>query len=174
MHNNKTKKCTNRKSGKYIVLCHGRRQCFYQTTSPFHQSLPVAIPERTKKCLFVFSPKKYIKGQSLCVQIFRNSDGISVSLTSSPLSSQNVHMTTPPGMENAVSGRDGQKAKLSHVKKPLNAFMLYMKDMRSKVVSECTLKESAAINQILGKRVMTFSRLLCCFFETSEGFCSLT
>lgn len=41
-----------------------------------------------------------------------------------------------------------------HIKKPLNAFMLYMKDMRSKVVSECTLKESAAINQILGKRVI--------------------
>lgn len=43
--------------------------------------------------------------------------------------------------------------KLSHVKKPLNAFMLYMKDMRPKVVAECTLKESAAINQILGKKV---------------------
>ena len=43
-----------------------------------------------------------------------------------------------------------------HVKKPLNAFMLYMKEMRSKVISECTLKESAAINQILGKRVSHF------------------
>jgi transcription factor 7-like 2 len=40
----------------------------------------------------------------------------------------------------------------SHVKKPLNAFMLYMKEMRAKVVAECTLKESAAINQILGRR----------------------
>lgn len=28
-----------------------------------------------------------------------------------------------------------------------------MKEMRVKVVSECTLKESAAINQILGRRV---------------------
>ena len=34
--------------------------------------------------------------------------------------------------------------------------MLYMKEMRSKVISECTLKESAAINQILGKRVSHF------------------
>lgn len=42
-----------------------------------------------------------------------------------------------------------------HVKKPLNAFMLYMKEMRAKVQSECTLKESAAINQILGKKVTT-------------------
>ncbi|XP_031561756.1 protein pangolin, isoforms A/H/I/S-like isoform X2 [Actinia tenebrosa] len=46
----------------------------------------------------------------------------------------------------------GRDSKLSHVKKPLNAFMLYMKDMRPKVVAECTLKESAAINQILGKK----------------------
>ncbi len=32
--------------------------------------------------------------------------------------------------------------------------MLYMKEMRPKIVAECTLKESAAINQILGRRVM--------------------
>ncbi|KAJ0061421.1 hypothetical protein NL108_000332, partial [Boleophthalmus pectinirostris] len=38
------------------------------------------------------------------------------------------------------------------IKKPLNAFMLYMKEMRAKVIAECTLKESAAINQILGRR----------------------
>ena len=40
-----------------------------------------------------------------------------------------------------------------HIKKPLNAFMLYMKEMRPVVQAECTLKESAAINQILGRRV---------------------
>ena len=40
-----------------------------------------------------------------------------------------------------------------HIKKPLNAFMLYMKEMRPIVQQECTLKESAAINQILGRRV---------------------
>ena len=34
-----------------------------------------------------------------------------------------------------------------------NAYMLYMKEMRPKIVAECTLKESAAINQILGRRV---------------------
>lgn len=47
--------------------------------------------------------------------------------------------------------------KKPHIKKPLNAFMLYMKEMRAKVVAECTLKESAAINQILGRRVSPFS-----------------
>lgn len=43
--------------------------------------------------------------------------------------------------------------KKNHIKKPLNAFMLFMKEMRAQVVAECTLKESAAINQILGRRV---------------------
>ena len=63
------------------------------------------------------------------------------------LTSQSISaMADHPGMDLAhLKG---------HIKKPLNAFMLYMKDMRSKVVSECTLKESAAINQILGKRVI--------------------
>ena len=31
--------------------------------------------------------------------------------------------------------------------------MLYMKEMRPVVQAECTLKESAAINQLLGRRV---------------------
>ena len=31
--------------------------------------------------------------------------------------------------------------------------MLYMKEQRAQVVAECTLKESAAINQILGRKV---------------------
>lgn len=42
--------------------------------------------------------------------------------------------------------------RIPRVKKPLNAFMLFMKEMRQKVIEECTLKESAAINQILGRR----------------------
>ncbi|NXC21061.1 TF7L1 factor, partial [Corythaeola cristata] len=46
-----------------------------------------------------------------------------------------------------------EEEKKPHIKKPLNAFMLYMKEMRAKVVAECTLKESAAINQILGRRL---------------------
>lgn len=43
--------------------------------------------------------------------------------------------------------------------------MLYMKEMRANVVAECTLKESAAINQILGRRVCTggfVSTPVCC------------
>ncbi|CAF1256107.1 unnamed protein product [Adineta steineri] len=47
---------------------------------------------------------------------------------------------------------DEQKSKKSHIKKPLNAFMLFMKEQRAQVVQECTLRESAAINQILGRK----------------------
>ncbi|XP_076792981.1 transcription factor 7 isoform X5 [Arvicanthis niloticus] len=51
-----------------------------------------------------------------------------------------------------------KEAKKPIIKKPLNAFMLYMKEMRAKVIAECTLKESAAINQILGRRWHALSR----------------
>ncbi|KAH9389959.1 Transcription factor 7-like 2 [Tyrophagus putrescentiae] len=49
-------------------------------------------------------------------------------------------------------------SKIGHVKKPLNAFMIYMKEMRANVIAESTLKESAAINQILGKKWHNLSR----------------
>ncbi|XP_044767105.1 protein pangolin, isoforms A/H/I/S isoform X1 [Coccinella septempunctata] len=60
-------------------------------------------------------------------------------------------------MDKNNSETNGEKKK-PHIKKPLNAFMLYMKEMRAKVVAECTLKESAAINQILGRRWHSLSR----------------
>lgn len=47
--------------------------------------------------------------------------------------------------------------------------MLYMKEMRAKVVAECTLKESAAINQILGRRVSILnSKSLAQFWPNSK------
>lgn len=48
---------------------------------------------------------------------------------------------------------DDHKSRKPHIKKPLNAFMLFMKEQRAQVVQECTLRESAAINQILGRKV---------------------
>ena len=59
------------------------------------------------------------------------------------------------------------KKKEPHIKKPLNAFMLYMKEMRPVVQAECTLKESAAINQILGRRVSIFFSFFNLFFSSS-------
>lgn len=60
----------------------------------------------------------------------------------------------PPGLIHHPGDdkSDSPKKKEPHIKKPLNAFMLYMKEMRPVVQAECTLKESAAINQILGRR----------------------
>ncbi|XP_065225112.1 protein pangolin, isoforms A/H/I/S isoform X2 [Planococcus citri] len=55
-------------------------------------------------------------------------------------------------LQDSCHNTNSQEKKKPHIKKPLNAFMLYMKEMRAKVVAECTLKESAAINQILGRR----------------------
>ncbi|XP_059093933.1 protein pangolin, isoforms A/H/I/S-like isoform X1 [Tigriopus californicus] len=78
------------------------------------------------------------------------------------------HSRSPSSMFSGSDGKSGTlksrgrgasaKEKEAHIKKPLNAFMLYMKEMRPKIVAECTLKESAAINQILGRRWHGLSR----------------
>ena len=40
-----------------------------------------------------------------------------------------------------------------YIKKPLNAFMLFIKEMKPKIVARCTQNQSASINQILGRMV---------------------
>ncbi|XP_068947934.1 transcription factor 7 isoform X3 [Petaurus breviceps papuanus] len=62
------------------------------------------------------------------------------------------------GLKPPSEAKQEKEAKKPTIKKPLNAFMLYMKEMRAKVIAECTLKESAAINQILGRRWHALSR----------------
>ncbi|UXI14516.1 pangolin [Sarcoptes scabiei] len=54
---------------------------------------------------------------------------------------------------NNINSNNSNNNNKTHVKKPLNAFMIYMKEMRAKVIAESTLKESAQINSILGQRV---------------------
>ncbi|XP_066951789.1 protein pangolin, isoforms A/H/I/S isoform X4 [Macrobrachium rosenbergii] len=71
------------------------------------------------------------------------------------------HIDQKPSLQSGdkqqmIETKNGDKK--PHIKKPLNAFMLYMKEMRAKVVAECTLKESAAINQILGRKWHALSR----------------
>ncbi|XP_044233317.1 transcription factor 7-like 1 [Thunnus albacares] len=46
---------------------------------------------------------------------------------------------------------------IPYVKKPPNAFMLYMKEQRPNVVAELNIKESAQVNIILGKRWKSLS-----------------
>ncbi|XP_026884622.2 transcription factor 7-like 1-A isoform X3 [Electrophorus electricus] len=67
-------------------------------------------------------------------------------------------LTVSPSMSSNATAPPKEAELKPHIKKPLNAFMLYMKEMRAKVVAECTLKESAAINQILGRRWHSLSR----------------
>lgn len=84
----------------------------------------------------------------------------------------------PPFRKPQHEQRKEQEPKRPHIKKPLNAFMLYMKEMRANVVAECTLKESAAINQILGRRVSTGMVHKCswevrnCFINTGPKWTS--
>lgn len=99
----------------------------------------------------------------------RVSNGSSSGVTSasnggprSPPNSTNSanHSMSSPGTPDSFNGKTPKPNKdKPHVKKPLNSFMLYMKEMRPKVVAECTLKESAAINQILGRRVRNSGRV---------------
>uniref|UniRef100_A0A4W5LGC6 Lymphoid enhancer binding factor 1 n=1 Tax=Hucho hucho TaxID=62062 RepID=A0A4W5LGC6_9TELE len=70
----------------------------------------------------------------------------------------NPQVKHEPQHDNDLMHMKEQEPKRPHIKKPLNAFMLYMKEMRANVVAECTLKESAAINQILGRRWHALSR----------------
>ena len=69
-----------------------------------------------------------------------------------------ITSATPPSRR-AAREREREEKRTTHIKKPLNAFMLYMKEMRPKIVAECTLKESAAINQILGRRVSIYRKV---------------
>ncbi|XP_024121380.1 transcription factor 7 isoform X4 [Oryzias melastigma] len=77
-----------------------------------------------------------------------------------PHSGKQEHDQYDRGMyvKQQVETKREKEPKKPVIKKPLNAFMLYMKEMRAKVIAECTLKESAAINQILGRRWHALTR----------------
>ncbi|XP_055370534.1 transcription factor 7 isoform X7 [Betta splendens] len=75
-----------------------------------------------------------------------------------PPTGKQEHEQYDRGMKPQVEAKREKEPKKPVIKKPLNAFMLYMKEMRAKVIAECTLKESAAINQILGRRWHALSR----------------
>uniref|UniRef100_A0A4W6FJP7 Transcription factor 7 like 1a n=1 Tax=Lates calcarifer TaxID=8187 RepID=A0A4W6FJP7_LATCA len=61
-----------------------------------------------------------------------------------------------PSLPDAQQEKEDEKK--PHIKKPLNAFMLYMREERPKVVAQCKVKESATINQILGQRWHSLSK----------------
>lgn len=75
----------------------------------------------------------------------------------------------------AESQLEKEDDKRFYIKKPLNAFMLYMREERPKVVAQCNVKESATINQILGQRVRLAAPLAACWSigGLERGACSL-
>ncbi|KAL3970746.1 exocyst complex component 5 [Sarotherodon galilaeus] len=75
-----------------------------------------------------------------------------------PPTGKQEHEQYDRSMYPQVEPKREKEPKKPVIKKPLNAFMLYMKEMRAKVIAECTLKESAAINQILGRRWHALTR----------------
>ncbi|XP_041079428.1 transcription factor 7-like 2 isoform X8 [Polyodon spathula] len=75
-----------------------------------------------------------------------------------PPSGKHEHDQYDRNMKQHQEPKREKEPKKPVIKKPLNAFMLYMKEMRAKVIAECTLKESAAINQILGRRWHALTR----------------
>ncbi|KAI3362472.1 hypothetical protein L3Q82_012760 [Scortum barcoo] len=66
--------------------------------------------------------------------------------------------SSQPGKSMADAPPEKEDEKKPHIKKPLNAFMLYMREERPKVVAQCKVKESATINQILGQRWHSLSK----------------
>ena len=49
--------------------------------------------------------------------------------------------------------RKSKKKKEARIKKPLNAFMFFMKQNRQKIMQEHELRECSIVNQILGQEV---------------------
>ncbi|XP_067850525.1 lymphoid enhancer-binding factor 1 isoform X2 [Heptranchias perlo] len=127
-------------------------QPVYPATSGFRHSYPTALPVNTSISRF---SHPMVSGHS-------NSHTTGIphpaivnhQIKQEPIQNEIELMNIKPHHET----RKEQEAKKPHIKKPLNAFMLYMKEMRANVVAECTLKESAAINQILGRRWHALSR----------------
>ncbi|XP_022604418.1 transcription factor 7-like 1-B [Seriola dumerili] len=66
--------------------------------------------------------------------------------------------SSQPGKSMGDAQQEKEDEKKPHIKKPLNAFMLYMREERPKVVAQCKVKESATINQILGQRWHSLSK----------------
>jgi len=118
----------------------------YQSRSPY--SLPLTTPTSLSSPMSRFSPGLFPNHPGLG---FPGMPGHHLPHIKQELD-RPPHLIPPHGHPHGDKDGDSPKKKEPHIKKPLNAFMLYMKEMRPVVQAECTLKESAAINQILGRR----------------------
>ncbi|XP_067858296.1 transcription factor 7-like 2 isoform X8 [Heptranchias perlo] len=128
------------------------------TTGGFRHPYPTALTVNASMSSFLsgrFPPHMVPPHHSL------HTTGIPHPAIVTPTVKQESSQSDVGSLNNSKHHQDAKKEeekKKPHIKKPLNAFMLYMKEMRAKVVAECTLKESAAINQILGRRWHALTR----------------
>ncbi|XP_042337996.1 transcription factor 7-like 1-B, partial [Plectropomus leopardus] len=113
-----------------------------------------------------FSPAALAASASMSSSLVSGS--FSQRLVAPPQSSHPAAVPVPVKQEPRSSSLPGKSAvdvqpereeeKKPHIKKPLNAFMLFMREERPKVVAQCKVKESATINQILGQRWHSLSK----------------
>ncbi|XP_030081727.1 protein pangolin, isoforms A/H/I/S isoform X5 [Drosophila hydei] len=127
----------------------------YPSSLPINTTLPSDFPFRFSPSLLpsVHATSHHVLNShpAIVASTSKQDCGIQDSTTNNRYSRNLDTKSSSNSQANDCKDSSNDKKK-PHIKKPLNAFMLYMKEMRAKVVAECTLKESAAINQILGRR----------------------
>ncbi|XP_037925800.1 protein pangolin, isoforms A/H/I/S isoform X7 [Hermetia illucens] len=131
----------------------------YSAASSFRSPYPSSLPINTSDFSFRFSPSLLPSVHTPPHHVLNSHPAIVTPGPKQEISQDVNHrygrtldQKHSPSVQSDNSKDNSAEKKKPHIKKPLNAFMLYMKEMRAKVVAECTLKESAAINQILGRR----------------------
>ncbi|EDW71068.2 protein pangolin, isoforms A/H/I/S isoform X6 [Drosophila virilis] len=133
----------------------------YPSSLPINTTLPSDFPFRFSPSLLpsVHATSHHVLNShpSIVTSNSKQDCGVQDSTTNNRYSRNLDTKSSSNSQANDCKDSSNDKKK-PHIKKPLNAFMLYMKEMRAKVVAECTLKESAAINQILGRRWHELSR----------------
>uniref|UniRef100_A0A6P7GUX3 dTCF n=1 Tax=Diabrotica virgifera virgifera TaxID=50390 RepID=A0A6P7GUX3_DIAVI len=134
----------------YVNSFLNQQNPYFNTSPQAYQPKPNTNPASNKILNNLLDKKTYCsyKFPSSFDSLIKNEMQSDSDDKESTTGSQVDHKNNIDGKNN----QDSNEKKKPHIKKPLNAFMLYMKEMRAKVVAECTLKESAAINQILGRR----------------------
>lgn len=139
----------NRLNNKFLGV--HKEERYYSIVSVLHFEQALLQSFTRSKCVSLLNLEAYL---SLCFIIYRTEHQ-----QHQAHHHHHPHQKNNNQLQTNECKNDVDKKK-PHIKKPLNAFMLYMKEMRAKVVAECTLKESAAINQILGRRVSLILILL--------------
>ncbi|XP_030018272.1 transcription factor 7-like [Sphaeramia orbicularis] len=134
-----------------VELSYGKAQMF-EWCSPQQQYLDLANGGRNNMSsvhplvpLLLYSDRHFPPSSS--------SSSVSQPMEESVVLQADAHSGTHPCYHS-----NGGSRSTVQVKKPLNAFMLYMKEMRHKVLQEGRERESAAINRILGRRWHALSR----------------